>query len=125
MSGRRLLRPLALLLWLAAALRWVAGTPVLGAAIIAVIPINAVLAFLQKRQAERAVEALIQCLPRKDRRIQDRELVPGNVMLVDEDDQISGDARPLSGAANGNRSGRPDEYRAGPGCTAYSVELAR
>ncbi|WSX88195.1 cation-transporting P-type ATPase [Micromonospora sp. NBC_00898] len=42
---RQLIHPLALVLWLAAVLAWVAGTPVLAAAIMAVILINAVFAF--------------------------------------------------------------------------------
>ena len=57
-SRSQLTHPLALLLWLAAALAFVAGTPVLGVAIVAVILLNAAFAFAQERQAERAVEAL-------------------------------------------------------------------
>jgi Cation transporter/ATPase, N-terminus len=49
--------PLALLLVVAAGLAWVAGTPVLTAAIVAVIVLNAGFAFVQELQAERAVEA--------------------------------------------------------------------
>jgi len=52
--------PLALLLWPAAALAVVAGTVLLGLAIVAVIVLNAAFAFAQERQAERAVE----CPPR-------------------------------------------------------------
>ena len=56
--AKQLTHPLALLLWLAAALAFVSGTPVLGGAILAVIVLNAVFAFAQEQQAERAVEAL-------------------------------------------------------------------
>ena len=60
--AKQFTHPLALLLWVAAALAFVAGTPVLAAAIVAVIVLNALFAFVQERQAERAVEAL-QALP--------------------------------------------------------------
>ena len=57
--------PLALLLWLAAALAFAAGAWVLGAAIVAVIVLNAVFAFAQERQAEQAIEALRRYLPQQ------------------------------------------------------------
>jgi magnesium-transporting ATPase (P-type) len=56
--AKQFTHPLALLLWLAAGLAFVGGTPVLGAAIVAVVALNAVFAFAQERQAERAIEAL-------------------------------------------------------------------
>jgi calcium-translocating P-type ATPase len=98
--------PLALLLWVAAALAFVAGAPVLGGAIIAVIFLNAAFAFAQERQAERAVEALSRYLPqqaavRRDgirELIDARKLVPGDLLLVAEGDRISADARLLEGA---------------------------
>jgi magnesium-transporting ATPase (P-type) len=98
--------PLALLLWLAAALAFVAGTPVLGGAIVAVIFLNALFAFAQERQAERAVEALGRYLPqqaavRRDGKrglIDARQIVPGDVLLLAEGDRISADARLLDGA---------------------------
>jgi calcium-translocating P-type ATPase len=97
--------PLALLLWLAAALAVVAGAPVLGAAILAVILLNAVFAFAQERQAERAIEALARYLPQQAavlrdggrRLVEARELVPGDVLLLAEGDRISADARLLRG----------------------------
>ena len=64
-SPKQFTHPLALLLWVAAALAFVAGAPVLGAAIVAVIVLNAVFAFAQERQAERAVEALRRYLPQQ------------------------------------------------------------
>ena len=56
--AQQLAHPLALLLWVAAGLAIVSGASVLGVAIVAVILLNALFAFLQERQAERAVEAL-------------------------------------------------------------------
>ncbi len=104
--AKQFVHPLALLLWLAAALAFVAGVPALGGAIIAVIFLNAFFAFAQERQAERAVEALSRYLPqqvavRRDGKrevIDARELVPGDVLLLAEGDRISADARLLAGA---------------------------
>jgi calcium-translocating P-type ATPase len=97
--------PLALLLWLAATLAFAGGTPVLGAAITAVILLNAAFSFAQERQAERAVEALRRYLPehalvlRDGRRtpVEARDLVPGDVLLLAEGDKVSADARLLDG----------------------------
>ena len=80
--------------------------PTLGAAIVAVIFLNAAFAFAQERQAERAVEALSRYLPQqatvcrdgKREVIDARELVPGDVLLLLEGDRISADARLLHGA---------------------------
>ncbi len=104
--AQQFVHPLALLLWLAAALALLGGAPVLGGAVVAVIILNAAFAFAQERQAERAIEALARYLPqqaavRRDggRRLVDaRELVPGDVLLVEEGDRISADARLLRGA---------------------------
>jgi magnesium-transporting ATPase (P-type) len=102
---RQFVHPLALLLWAAAALAFVAGTNVLAVAILGVIVLNAVLAFAQEQHAERAVEALEQYLAthafvlREGLRteIEARELVPGDVLLIGEGDRISADARLLEG----------------------------
>jgi Cation transporter/ATPase, N-terminus/E1-E2 ATPase len=98
--------PLALLLWAASALALVAGLPPLGAAIVAVIFLNAVFAFVQEQQAERAVEALREYLPSRatvvrDRRRQSllaRDLVPGDLLVIEEGERISADARLLEGS---------------------------
>ncbi|OXM50395.1 cation-translocating P-type ATPase [Amycolatopsis alba] len=102
---RQFTHPLALLLWLAAGLAFVSGTAVLGYAIIAVIVVNAGLAFVQEQQAERAVEALAAYLPATATVLRDtvrttvpaRELVPGDVLLVEEGDRVSADARLIDG----------------------------
>jgi calcium-translocating P-type ATPase len=97
--------PLALLLWLAAALAFGSGSRVVGIAILAVIVLNACFAFFQEQQAEKAVEALRGYLPqratvrRDDRRqvVEAHELVPGDLMLIEEGERVSADARLLEG----------------------------
>ena len=103
---RQFTHPLALLLWAAAGLAWIAGIAAIGIAIVAVILVNAIFAFIQEMQAERAVEALAAYLPAQARVIRDgrpakipaAELVAGDVMLVSEGDRVSADARLISGA---------------------------
>ena len=63
--------PLALLLWAAAALAWVAGIVPVAVAIVVVIVINAAFAFVQEMQAERAVEALAAYLPAQAKVLRD------------------------------------------------------
>jgi magnesium-transporting ATPase (P-type) len=60
---RQLVHPLALLLWVAAGLAAVSGSGTLAIAIVAVIVLNAALAYAQELQAERATEALRELLP--------------------------------------------------------------
>lgn len=104
--ARQLVHPLALLLWMAAALAEIAGTPPLAIAIVVVILVNALFAFFQERHAEKAVEVLSAYLPQQARVVRERakklidarELVPGDVIIVAEGDRVSADARLLSGS---------------------------
>jgi calcium-translocating P-type ATPase len=103
--GLRLLEQLtsffAALLWVAAAIAFVAGMPQLGWAILAVIVVNGVFSFFQEYRAERAVEALAALLPREitvmrdgaavRRRVED--LVPGDVVQLEEGDQVPADGQ--------------------------------
>jgi calcium-translocating P-type ATPase len=103
--GRQFTHPLALLLWAAAALAWWAGIVAVAVAILVVIVLNAVFAFLQELQAERAVEALQGYLPQHATVLRDGAvvtveavgLVPGDVLVLEEGHRISADARLLSG----------------------------
>ncbi|GAA1999099.1 cation-transporting P-type ATPase [Catenulispora subtropica] len=103
--ARQFTHPLALLLWAAAALAWVAGIAAVALAIVVVIVLNAVFAFAQEMQAERAVEALAAYLPaeakaQRDGRMQvvpAASLVPGDVLVIEEGDRISADARLMAG----------------------------
>ncbi|NYB52969.1 MAG: cation-transporting P-type ATPase, partial [Methanobacteriaceae archaeon] len=92
---------LALLLWAASILAFLSGTPQLGFAIIAVIIINAIFSFWQEYKAEKALAALKKILPSQAKTIRDgeeriilsAELVPGDVLILEEGDNISADAR--------------------------------
>ncbi|WP_299931475.1 cation-transporting P-type ATPase [uncultured Nocardioides sp.] len=103
--GRQLVHPLALLLWLAAVFAHLAGTTPLAIAIVAVIWVNALFAFVQERHAERAVEALTAYLPPQARVLREghprsldaTEVVPGDVVLVAEGERVPADVRLLSG----------------------------
>ncbi len=92
---------LAILLWVGGALAFVADMPQLSYAIFAVILINAVFSFWQEYKAERALEALKKLLPRKAKVLRDgkekeisiEEIVPGDIMILEEGDSIPADAR--------------------------------
>jgi len=99
---------LAILLWIAAGLSFAAelmnpgeGMATLGWAILAVIGINAVFAFLQEYKAERAVQTLRRLLPDKawitrngqSVGVRRSELVPGDVLLLEEGERVPADAR--------------------------------
>jgi calcium-translocating P-type ATPase len=123
--ARQFTHPLALLLWAAAGLAWVAGIGAVAVAIVVVIVINAVFAFVQEAQAERAVEALARYLPSEAKVLRDGErrvidaatLVPGDVLVVEEGDGVSADARLLSGGVEVDLSALTGEsmpvYRSG------------
>ncbi|MDO9356985.1 MAG: cation-transporting P-type ATPase [Solirubrobacteraceae bacterium] len=97
--------PLALLLWLAAALSLVTGVVALAAAIVVVIVLNAAFAFAQERQAAHATEALRGLLPTRARvrrggeevEIEAASLVPGDLLVLAEGDRLSADARLVAG----------------------------
>ena len=97
--------PLALLLWLAAALSLGTGVVSLAVAIVVVIVLNAAFALVQERQAEHATEALRDLLPTRARvrrggetvEVDAASLVPGDLILVAEGDRISADARLIAG----------------------------
>ncbi len=100
----QLLHVMALLLWVAGGLAFVAGTPQLGWAIWAVVLINGLFSFWQEYQAERTLAALRLALPRKVRvwrggQLVERdaaEVVPGDRVALEEGDQVPADARLVS-----------------------------
>jgi calcium-translocating P-type ATPase len=104
--ARQLTHPLALLLWIAAALSFAVGSQTVAIAVLLVIALNALFALIQEMQAERAVEALAQFLPQRVTVLRDgtpgeilaAELVPGDVVLVEEGHRIAADMRLIAGA---------------------------
>lgn len=110
--ARQLTHPLALLLWLAAALLLIVGSDVVASAVILIILLNAAFAFVQEVQAERAVEALARYLPHRTKTLRDgevveidaAELVPGDIVVIEEGDRIAADVRLLAGAIEADMS---------------------
>ncbi len=105
--ARQLTHPLALLLlWLAAALSFAVGSYTVAIAVLLVIALNAVFAFVQEMQAEKAVEALAQFLPQQvmalrgpgPTAIPAADLVPGDIVVLEEGDRVAADMRLISGA---------------------------
>jgi len=92
---------MALLLWVAGVLAFVAGTPQLGWAIWAVVLINGLFSFWQDFQAERTLAALTRSLPRQVQVWRDgtlglrsaEELVAGDRVLLEEGDRVPADCR--------------------------------
>jgi sodium/potassium-transporting ATPase subunit alpha len=102
---RNLFSFFAVLLWIAALLCFVPGVdlPQLGWAILAVILVNGLFAFLQEYKSDRALEMLQQLIAQRCRVIRDgklgeieaRDLVPGDVIVLEEGDLVPADARLL------------------------------
>lgn len=95
---------MAVLLWVAGAMAFVAGQPQLGWAIWAVVLINGVFSFWQEYRAERALAELRRLLPVNVRVVRDgqvrempaRDVVPGDVVRLEEGDRIAADSRLVS-----------------------------
>ncbi|WP_405486505.1 cation-translocating P-type ATPase [Streptomyces sp. NBC_00096] len=132
---RQLVHPLALLLWAAAVMAFVADIRVLGIAIVAIVLVNAAFALVQERQAEQAVETLAKYLPEhamvirdgKSRQTEARTLVPGDIIALDEGDKVPADVRLVDGGLEVDLSmltgeSTPAQRIAGPG-TAGSTLL--
>ena len=99
---------LAILLWIAAGLSFLAewlqpeaGVAMMGWTIIGVIVINAVFAFFQEYRTERALRTLQRFLPSQSwilrlgppQQVPREQLVPGDVLLLEEGEQVPADAR--------------------------------
>ncbi|MGJ7922145.1 cation-translocating P-type ATPase [Neobacillus sp. LXY-4] len=92
---------MAILLWISGSIAFIARMPELGIAVWCVNLINGVFSFIQEYRAGKATEALKQMLASYARVIRDGQeqqiltddLVPGDVMLIEEGDKISADAR--------------------------------
>jgi magnesium-transporting ATPase (P-type) len=102
---RRLLAELthffAIMLWVAAVFAFIAGMPQLGIAIIVVIVVNGVFAYIQQERAQHAAAKLRELLPamvsvRRDRRVikvHATELVPDDVVVLVAGDRVPADLR--------------------------------
>ena len=103
---RQLTHPLALLLWMAAALAFTTQGATLGVAIVSVIALNAIFAFIQERHAQHAVAALRSYLPQHavverdgtSHVVDAADVVPGDLLVVREGDAVCADARIFDGA---------------------------
>jgi len=99
---------LAVLLWIGAGLAFLSeylhpgeGMATLGLAIVGVILINAIFTFIQEYRAEKALEALKKLLPyyvkvirgNREKDIQSRDTVPGDIILLSEGDRVPADSR--------------------------------
>ncbi len=94
---------MALLLWAGGIMAFVSGAPELGISICCVNIINGLFSFVQEFKAEKATSALQKMLPSyarvvrdgKEEKILASEIVPGDIMILEEGDKISADARIL------------------------------
>lgn len=92
---------MAILLWVGGIVGFLAQLPQIGIAIWMVNIINGAFSFWQEFKAEKATEALRKLMPSYARVLRDgevqrilaEELVPGDVILLEEGDRISADAR--------------------------------
>lgn len=92
---------LVLILFAAAAISWLTGHEIDVYVILAVIAVNAAIGFTQELRAERAVASLKSMLIPKAKVLRDnlvvvidaRELVPGDIIVLEEGDSIPADAR--------------------------------
>ena len=99
---------LAILLWIGAGLAFLSeylhpgeGMLTLGLAIVGVVFINAVFTFMQEYRAEKSIEKLRLLLPfyvkvirdGKEKEMQAKEIVPGDVIILSEGDKVPADSR--------------------------------
>ena len=95
------IHPMALLLWGSGIIAILVNEVVLGLVIWAVVLVNAGFSFWREQRASQAVEALKTLLPTYARVIRDgnevqipaSEIVPGDILVLAEGDNISADAR--------------------------------
>lgn len=94
---------MALLLWGGGILAIVSGSLELGIAIFCVNLINGLFSFVQEFKAEKATNALQKMMPvtarvvrgGQEQKIPAADIVPGDIMVLEEGDRISADARVL------------------------------
>lgn len=97
---------MAIMLWVAGIGAFIAQMPQLGIAVWAINIINGVFSFWQEFQAEKATDALKKILPAYSRVLRDGEqkkilatdIVPGDIVFLEEGESISADSRLLNSA---------------------------
>ena len=95
---------MAILLWIGGLIALISNMLVLGISIWLVNIINGTFSFWQEFQANKATEALKKMLPSytrvirqgQEKKILSEDLVPGDLMLIEEGEKISADARLIS-----------------------------
>jgi Ca2+-transporting ATPase len=100
---RQFMSPLIYILLIAAVISLVVGHFMDAAVVFGVLLLNAIVGFLQEARAEKAMEALSQmaapkCRVKRDGNISvipAREIVPGDILLLETGDKVSCDARLL------------------------------
>lgn len=98
---------MAILLWISGFVAMISGTMELGIAIWLVVVINGLFSFWQERAAKRATDALNEMLPtyvqviRGGRKVQidSKNLVPGDVFVLQAGDAVPADARLLTASS--------------------------
>src|SRR4030065_260777 len=93
--------PMALLLWAAGIVSFIVGDATLGVIIWIVVLVNAAFSYWREHRPEQAITALRQLLPGYARVLRDQveakvpssELVPGDMLILSEGDNIPADAR--------------------------------
>jgi len=97
---------MAIMLWVAGIGAFIARMPELGIAVWSVNVINGLFSFWQEFQAEQATDALKKILPSYTRvmregevqRVLSESIVPGDIILLEEGESISADARLINSA---------------------------
>jgi ATPase, P-type (transporting), HAD superfamily, subfamily IC len=97
---------MAIMLWVAGIIAFIAKMPQLGIAVWGVNLINGAFSFFQEYRAEKATAALKKILPLTSRVMRDgeetrvpaEEIVPGDVIFLQEGDSIPADCRLISSA---------------------------
>ena len=98
---RQMTHFMALLLWAAGALAFLAGMPQLGWATWAVVVINGLFSFWQEYRADRALIKILDLLPRQVKVYRDgrtvtmgaEDVVVGDILLLEAGDHVPADAR--------------------------------
>ena len=97
---------MAIMLWVAGVGAFIAQMPQLGIAVWSINLINGIFSFWQEFQAEKATDALKKILPAYSRVLRDgeqkrilaTEIVPGDLVFLEEGESISADSRLLTSA---------------------------